>query len=363
MDVTITFPTTYIKIIERIESIDPVAYAQTRNYSNGAVSMISPYISRGVISPAFVYKLLRHKYNQKECEVFLKELLWREYFQRLLQNADDDLFSSVLKQDAAVPDALLTANTSIIALDTHINILYQTGYMHNHVRMYTASVCQMASYAYYPVAQWMYYHLLDGDVASNYYSWQWVYGLLTGKKYIFNQENINRFCGTSQRNTFLDHSYKYMERVTHIGAYTNGNTINLLTSLPETDIITVDNNYPILIYNSYNLDMNWHADEPVNRILLLEPSHFNKYPVSEKVVQFVLQLAQNIKGLQLYLGEYETLRKQYQNQFIAKEHPLFKYEDATIEPRDWLAHKVHESYSSYSKYFKKVKEKHDEYFT
>ncbi|GLB49387.1 FAD-binding domain-containing protein [Neptunitalea lumnitzerae] len=358
-----TFSTTYTDIIEQITTIDPVEYAKTRNYTNGMVSKLSPYISRGVISTKMAYTILRKKYSAKDCEHFLKELLWREYFQRLLQNNTDILSTSTSDTSNKIPDALLNATTGITALDTHIHKLLTTGYMHNHVRMYTASVCNMASYDYNAPAHWMYYHLLDGDVASNYYSWQWVYGLQTGKKYIFNQENINRFCGTTQTNTFLDKSYEEMEKLTHVEELSTGSEINLFTSLPDTDEISIDTNAPILLYNSYNLDPTWHANQFVNRILILEPSHFSQYPVSEKVINFIVQLAQNIQGIQLYVGEYKTLKAQYNTTYIAKEHPLFIYEDAIIEPRDWLAPEVTESYPSYSKYLKKVKEKQYEYFT
>ena len=67
---------------------------------------------------------------------------------------------------------------------------------------------------------------------------------------------------------------------------------------------------PLLVYNYYNLDPNWRKEQDVNRVLLLEPSVFQQYPVSENVLRFMLNLAQNIEGMQLYVGEFEQLKKE-----------------------------------------------------
>ena len=65
------FPTDYIEILNKIDSIDPIKYAATRNFKNGHVTKLSPYISRGVISTRFVYeKLVEKGYNLKKCVCF-----------------------------------------------------------------------------------------------------------------------------------------------------------------------------------------------------------------------------------------------------------------------------------------------------
>ncbi|MGF1923304.1 MAG: FAD-binding domain-containing protein, partial [Bacteroidia bacterium] len=63
------------------------------------------------------------------------------------------------------------------------------------------------SYWQHP-SHWMYYHLLDGDWASNTLSWQWVAGANSNKKYFANQENINKYASTSQQQTVLDYTYE-----------------------------------------------------------------------------------------------------------------------------------------------------------
>ena len=82
----ISFPTQYEFILERIEAIDPIKYAQTRNYLNGRITYLAPYISRGVISlPQILNSILRKGYPIKAAEKLIQELAWREYFQRVWQ--------------------------------------------------------------------------------------------------------------------------------------------------------------------------------------------------------------------------------------------------------------------------------------
>ena len=83
------------------------------------------------------------------------------------------------------------------------------------MRMYIASVCCNISNSHWlHPSKWMYYNLLDGDLASNNLSWQWVAGSFSNKKYYANQENINKFFQSSQKNTFLDIDYSEFKNLT-----------------------------------------------------------------------------------------------------------------------------------------------------
>ena len=93
-------------------------------------------------------------------------------------------------------------------------MLKDTGHLHNHMRMYLASIaCNIAKSHWKHPAQWMYYHLLDGDWASNALSWQWVAGTNSNKKYFANQDNINTFFYGSQKGSFLDVPYEAFENI------------------------------------------------------------------------------------------------------------------------------------------------------
>ena len=88
----IDFPTSYSAILNRIDQIDPVAYSRTRNFKDGAVSHLSPYISRGVISTRFVMERLIVKgYTFSTMEKFLQELAWRDYWQQVWNAVGDKI--------------------------------------------------------------------------------------------------------------------------------------------------------------------------------------------------------------------------------------------------------------------------------
>ena len=71
----LAFETDYESILKKMDRIEPMQYGRTRNYVNGAVSYLSPYISRGVISTHQVLKsVLKKGYKISEIESFIKEL-------------------------------------------------------------------------------------------------------------------------------------------------------------------------------------------------------------------------------------------------------------------------------------------------
>ena len=200
------FPTEIKKIHQRIQQIDPVQYARSRNFSDGAVTHLSPYISRGVISTKQVFDhLLSLDLPWQRIEKLVQELAWRDYWQNTWIAKGDGINEDLKHaQDPVsnhgISDAIVDHRTGINAIDDAIGDLFKTGYMHNHMRMYVASVaCNVAQSHWLTPARWMYYHLLDGDWASNALSWQWVAGSNANKKYYANQDNINKYFNISKR--------------------------------------------------------------------------------------------------------------------------------------------------------------------
>jgi deoxyribodipyrimidine photo-lyase len=201
---------------------------------------------------------------------------------------------------------------------------------------------------------------LDGDIASNNCSWQWVAGSFSSKKYYCNQENINKYTHTNQTDTFLDNSYEQIVSIQVPDSLTKTTSLKLHTVLPDTKIPSLDLSKPTLIYNSYNLDSTWRANENVNRVLLLEPSHFNENPVSEKVLKFVLALSKNIQGIQVFVGEiteilalYNEIDVDIKEVVISKEHPAFEYYPGIKDQRDWMFPSVNGYYPSFFSFWKK----------
>ncbi len=358
------FPTDYKSILKRIDEIDPVKYARSRNFIDGDVTYLSPYISRGVISVKMVKDIIfKRGYKMYEIEKFIQELAWREYWQRIWQSKGDEILSD-LKQTQPdfihrkLPAAVLNHQTRIDAVDNYIEQLYEQGYMHNHVRMYVASiVCNVAKSHWSLPAQWLYYHLLDGDVASNHLSWQWTCGSASSKKYYCDQANISRYTESNQRKSYLAEDYETLAEMDVPDILKETTLPALMTVLPEMPLLNIDTTKPTCIYNSYNLDPIWRSGENVNRVLLLEPSHFVKYPVSEKVLDFIIALSKNIDGIKIYTGEFKELEAVCGNdksKMIFKEHPAFTHYKGTCDSRDWLAPSVTGNFNSFFSFWKKV---------
>jgi len=360
----ITFPVQLEKIVERVEQLNPVKYSKSRNFINGAVTYLSPYIARGVVSLNFIKEHVLSKYKLYESEKLIQELGWREYFQRVWQHHGNNIFTD-LKQEQqkvkhhAIPKQIIAANSGIQGIDNAIDNLYRTGYMHNHCRMYAAMLtCNIAQSHWELPSKWMYYHLLDGDIASNTLSWQWVAGAFSSKKYYANQENINKYCFTAQQQTFLDTDYETIADIEIPEVLQETSALELKTPLPAKRSIQLDTTLPLYIYNSYNLDPLWHKAEQANRVLLLEPAHFDAFPVSEKVLQFIIDCAvANIPDIQIFIGNYDDLMQEWKgdkHNVVAKEHPASKHYDCTIEQRDWMFPQVSGYYPSFFGFWKKA---------
>jgi deoxyribodipyrimidine photo-lyase len=349
------------KILEKVENIDPIEYARTRNFTNGAITRLSPYISRGVISTKYVLdSVLKRGYKFYEYERFVQELAWREYFQNVWQAAKDEVDDDLKQpqedvENSQISTALINAETGIEAIDKGVKDLYETGYVHNHLRMYIASTATNIAKSHWRIpAKWMYYHLLDADWASNALSWQWTAGTFSTKKYYANQENINKYCATDQHGTFLDVTYEEFDELAIPEVLQATENPILTTELPKKASIEIDNSLPTIVYNFYNLDPFWKAEIKANRVLLFEPTHFEKYPVSPKTIDFVLKLAENINGIQIYTGEFDELVTENNlSDIYFKEHPTATHYKGIEEPRDWMFPEIKEYYPSFFGYWRK----------
>jgi len=364
------FSTDYKLIVEKINEINPVKYEKTRNFLNGDITYLSPYISRGVISTKQIMDIvLKNGFSLFQSEKLIQELAWREYYQRVWQVKKEQIWDD-LKQ--AQPDvshhemlaSLLNSSTGIQVIDEQISQLYATGYIHNHIRMYLASITCNIGKAHWKIpAKWLYYHLLDGDIASNNCSWQWVASSFSSKKYYCNQENINKYTNSNQTGTFLDNSYEEIAFMQVPDSLKATATLEINTILPDTKHPTLDLSKPTLIYNSYNLNSAWRANENVNRVLLLEPTHFAANPISANVLNFIIELSKNIPEIQIFVGEIGELITLYSetgmdinNAIISKEHPAFDYYPGIRDQRDWMFPAVSGYYPSFFKFWQKCQQ-------
>jgi deoxyribodipyrimidine photo-lyase len=359
---TPSFPTDLPSIEARLQEIDPVRYHSSRNYADGAVTYLSPYISRGVLSTRQVYDYIKRlELGWGHIEKLVQELAWRDYWQQVWIAKGDAIFDDLKHPQAPVkhhqtPKAVLDATTGIEAVDQAIERFYQTGYMHNHMRMYVAAICCNIGQAHWlNPAKWLYAHLLDGDLASNHLSWQWVAGSNANKKYYANQENINRYFHSTQQGTFLDVPYEAFDEMEVPKILQATDAFDLHTNLPDTPAPVLDPTKITLVYNYYNLDPYWHADEDVQRVLLLEPSFFKAYPVSKHCLDFALALSGNMENITLFCGEFSDLEAlTSREKLVFKEHPTNRHYRGTEEPRTWMS-SVTGYYPSFFAFWKKCR--------
>ncbi len=183
---------------ERLNAVRPFEYSQSRNHVHGAVSMLSPYLTHGILSIPDVADYMYRVHRMGAQHKFIYELAWREYFQHVHQVLGDaihaNLREGVLPEDAYskdMPDDVRHGASGVPVIDQAVRQLYFNGYVHNHARLWLASYLVHIRKVHWRVgADWMYSHLLDGDVASNDLSWQWVAGTGSSKPYLFNAANV-----------------------------------------------------------------------------------------------------------------------------------------------------------------------------
>ncbi len=215
------FPPTLADAEYRITLIKPRAYASTRNFLNGAVTRLSPYIAHGFVSLADVAPAIEAKYPAEECEKLLMEFGWREFFQHVWRHLGDGVLRDVkpglhgVSYSPDFPADIAEARTGIPVIDGAVRELYATGYLHNHARMWLASyVVHMRKVHWRAGADWMIAHLLDGDFGSNHLSWQWVAGTFSGKPYLFNAENVSKYAPDwNSAGTEIDRSYEALDDI------------------------------------------------------------------------------------------------------------------------------------------------------
>ncbi|MCR9269236.1 MAG: hypothetical protein NXH72_04540 [Hyphomonadaceae bacterium] len=188
------------------------AYARQRNFDfgpgkHGKVSQLSPYIRHRLLLEEEVVAAVLNQHDLHAAEKYIQEVFWRGYFKGWLEHRPQvwqyykqdivTLFDQIDKNAglATAYDEAISGRTGIACFDAWANELIETGYLHNHARMWFASIWIFTLKLPWQLgADFFYRHLLDGDPASNTCSWRWVGGLHTlGKTYLARASNIEKF--------------------------------------------------------------------------------------------------------------------------------------------------------------------------
>ena len=208
-------------IATRAEGERRLAYFQPRmgrRYANGrntdfgpgghsAVSCLSPYIRRRLVLEQDVVAAALAEHGPEQAEKFMQEVIWRSYFKGWLERRPHvwDNYVQGLHADLAALERdrrlrrdikhATDGTTGLACFDAWAAELVETGYLHNHARMWFASIWIFTLGLPWRLgADFFYRHLLDGDAASNTLGWRWVAGLHTrGKPYAARADNIATF--------------------------------------------------------------------------------------------------------------------------------------------------------------------------
>lgn len=189
-------------------------YANGRSYDRGpgqhkAVSVLSPYVRRRLITEQELVAAALAAHGPENAEKFIQEVIWRSYFKGWLERRPQvwASYRQGLQADLAALDRdrrlrrdverAQDGQTGLACFDAWAVELVETGYLHNHARMWFASIWIFTlGLPWRLAADFFYRHLLDGDAASNTLGWRWVAGLHTrGKPYPARADNIASFTG------------------------------------------------------------------------------------------------------------------------------------------------------------------------
>lgn len=161
-------------------------YAAARDRpGDDGTSMLSPHLHFGEISAARLWHMAHRQPDSKGRQIFIRELLWREFCATLLWNnpglPDSPLKPEFAKMPWRTDKPGLTAwqkgQTGIPIVDAGMRQLWQTGWMHNRVRMIVASfLIKHLMIPWQDGESWFWDTLVDADLASNAGNWQWVAG-------------------------------------------------------------------------------------------------------------------------------------------------------------------------------------------
>lgn len=209
------FPPNRDAALKRLDEFLPNAgraYASTRNFDYGPeqkdnVSTLSPYVTHRLISETEILRKVMGAHSASAADKYISEVFWRGYFKGWLENhpniwdeyceSRDAAFGALSKDKAmrAIYEKATAGELGREPMDSWTNELIATGYLHNHTRMWFASIWIFTLQLPWELgADFFYRHLLDGDPASNTLSWRWVAGLHTkGKTYLARQSNIEKF--------------------------------------------------------------------------------------------------------------------------------------------------------------------------
>ena len=190
-------------------------YSKLRNFSTDTLnrlttSKLSPYITHGILNETEVIKEILKKHSFSKSEKFINEILWRIYWKGYLELRPqiwDDFISDLKATEIEYKNnrnykLAIEGSTNIKCFNDWLKELKETNYLHNHVRMWFASIWIFTLNLPWQLGASLFIkYLYDGDISSNTLSWRWVAGIQTvGKNYLAKEWNITKFTNEKYKN-------------------------------------------------------------------------------------------------------------------------------------------------------------------
>jgi deoxyribodipyrimidine photo-lyase len=274
-------------------------YSKLRNFDFGPekrsnISCLSPYITHGIINEKEVIQKALSKFSFSKNEKFIQEVLWRTYWKGWLELrpnvwADYLIELNQIKNELQNNKNYLSAiegKTDIECFNEWVNELKENNYLHNHTRMWFASIWIFTLELPWQLgAEFFMKHLYDGDAASNTLGWRWVAGVQTqGKHYLASEWNIKKFTNNRFQNIKLNENAppKISEKSYQIikQDFTNPQNIE------EKNLLIFDNNLSFEITD--------FKEKNFKKIYLVSNKNENRsIKLSEKLVKFKSQLIED----------------------------------------------------------------------
>jgi deoxyribodipyrimidine photo-lyase len=212
--------------LAKLHGYDPNGYGSGRNWLDGPVSRLSPYLRHGLLDVVEVRAHLQnvHGKEPEKIEEFLRQLAWRDFFEKVLDYYGDALSGDLeepkhnIPRSVNLPPDIATAATGLPCIDGMLHELFDDGYLHNHARLWFAAyLTHFRGVSWKTGAKLFRQYLYDGDIASNSSSWQWVESTFASKPYFMNKENIAKFSGNEWCSTCtvpcpFDANYETLEQ-------------------------------------------------------------------------------------------------------------------------------------------------------
>ena len=289
------FETSKAKAIDKLNNFvekNLSDYSRLRNFDFGPdkrdnVSCLSPYVTHGVLNEIEIIKKSLAKFSFSKNEKFIQEVLWRTYWKGWLElrpNVWTDYLVSLnnIREKFRDNKEYLNAiegNTNIECFNEWVKELKENNYLHNHTRMWFASIWIFTLDLPWQLgAEFFMQHLYDGDAASNTLGWRWVAGVQTqGKHYLASEWNIKKFTNNRFNNIKLNENAppKVSEKTYSIVKQNFAN--------PQD----IDQNNLLVFENNLSLETTDFKDSKFKKVYLISTKNENRsIKLSEKVIEF-----------------------------------------------------------------------------